>query len=470
MLKVHRAYLGLGSNLGDRELNLLAAVERLRLLGDVVKISRPYETDPVGYTDQPRFLNVAVLLETTLDPVPLLAALKRVEADLGRVETVRYGPRTIDLDILVYDDLILQTPELTIPHPRLTERAFALVPLAEIAPDLAIPGTGLTARELAERVDGRGVRPVRWELKVLLGRDLQMEAPAVPVPLTWVGVGELERIVPFETPAGRVFCPVRVWLGVSLGAGRRGIHASRFGEALDDVLRGAAAADGPAELAARLAAEVARRQEAEAGHARLVVGYPLAPAGAFATVTAEARWRAGQVRSGVGVEVVGMTVCPCGLELVGQYARRRLEAGGLAGSEGLLALLPLASHAQRGRLSLFVGAERLPAPGRLAGLAQAALSAETADTLKRPEELLTILKGHRRPRFAEDVVRDLLARLGREFPELPDSAYVEARLVNEESIHPHDITVTWAGLMGALRGGRYRPVSREDWFDGADDV
>ncbi len=465
----HRVYLGLGSNLGDRELNLLEAVERLRLLGDVVKVSRPYETDPVGYVDQPKFLNAALRLETDLDPWALLGRLKAIEADLGRVETVRFGPRTVDLDILTYDDLVISDPGLTIPHPRLAERAFVLVPLAEIAPDLVIPGLGLTVRELARRVDGAGVRPARWELAGLLGRDLQAGAPEVPIPLSWVGVGDLERVVLFDTPVGRVYCPVRVWLGVRLGAGRRGVHASRFGEALDDTLKGAAGGLSPDALAAALAAEVARRQEAEAGHARLTVRYPLS-AGAFGTVTAEARFRGGRLRTGLGVEVVGMTVCPCGLELVGQYSRRRLGAAGSSGADDLVNLLPLASHAQRGRLSLFLGAEGLPAPERLADLAQAALSAETADTLKRPEELLTILKGHRRARFAEDVVRDLLARVGRELVDLPDSAYVEVRLVNEESIHPHDITVTWAGTMGALRGGVLGSVSRESWFDGADDV
>jgi len=465
----HRVYLGLGSNLGDRELNLLEAVERLRLLGDVVKVSRPYETDPVGYVDQPKFLNAALRLETDLDPWALLGRLKAIEADLGRVETVRFGPRTVDLDILTYDDLVISDPGLTIPHPRLAERAFVLVPLAEIAPDLVIPGLGLTVRELARRVDGAGVRPARWELAGLLGRDLQAGAPEVPIPLSWVGVGDLERVVLFDTPVGRVYCPVRVWLGVRLGAGRRGVHASRFGEALDDTLKGAAGGLSPDALAAALAAEVARRQEAEAGHVRLTVRYPLS-AGAFGTVTAEARFRGGRLRTGLGVEVVGMTVCPCGLELVGQYSRRRLGAAGSSGADDLVNLLPLASHAQRGRLSLFLGAEGLPAPERLADLAQAALSAETADTLKRPEELLTILKGHRRARFAEDVVRDLLARVGRELVDLPDSAYVEVRLVNEESIHPHDITVTWAGTMGALRGGVLGSVSRESWFDGADDV
>lgn len=466
-MRRHRVYLGLGSNLGDREFNLLQAIEQLRLLGDVVKVSRPYETDPVGYVDQPEFLNAALLLETDLDPWTLLGRLKAVEADLGRVETVRFGPRTIDLDILIFDDLVLSDPELTIPHPRLTERAFVLVPLAEIAPDLVVPGVGLTVRELAGRVDGAGVRPARWQLKGLLGRDLQAEEPEVPLPLSWVGVGDLERLVPFDTPVGRVYCPVRAWLGVSLGAGRRGIHASRFGQALDDALKGAGERS-PATLAARLAGEVARRQGAEAGYARLTVRYPLSPAGAFGTVTAEARFRAGRCRAGLGVEVVGMTVCPCGLELVGRYSRRRLEAAGSPAD--LLDLLPLASHAQRGRLSLFVGAETLPSPEALADLAQAALSAETADTLKRPEELLAILKGHRRPRFAEDVVRDLLARVGRELAHLPDSAYVEARLTNEESIHPHDITVVWTGTMGALRGGAWRPITREAWLDGITDV
>lgn len=467
-MRKHRVYLGLGSNLGDREFNLLQAIERLRLLGDVVKVSRPYETDPVGYLDQPKFLNVALLLETDLDPWTLLGQLKAAEADLGRVETIRFGPRTIDLDILIFDDLVISDPALTIPHPRLKERAFVLVPLSEIAPDLVVPGIGLTVRELADRVDGVGVRQARWKLEGILGRDLQAEAPDVPLPLSWVGVGDLERVALFDTPIGRVYCPVRVWLGVSLGAGRRGVHASRFGEALDDALKGGGGLS-PATLAVRLAGEVARRQEAEAGHSRLTLRYPISPAGTFCTVTAEARCRAGQCRAGLGVEVVGMTVCPCGLELARQFARRRLQATGLP-ADDLLDLLPLASHAQRGRLSLFVGAERLPSPEELADLAQAALSAGTADTLKRPEELLTILKGHRRPRFAEDVVRDLLARVGRALTYLPDSAYVEARLTNEESIHPHDITVVWAGTMGALRGGAWRPITRESWLDGTADV
>lgn len=142
-LKAVRAFVGLGSNLGDREATLRVAVEQLDLdpAIEVVAVSSLRETDPVGYLDQPPFLNGAVELETQLAPHELLARLQAIERDLGRVRegVPRYGPRTCDLDLLLYDDLELDTPELTVPHPRLVERRFALEPLVELDPDLTLP-------------------------------------------------------------------------------------------------------------------------------------------------------------------------------------------------------------------------------------------------------------------------------------------------------------------------------------------
>ena len=144
-------YLGLGGNLGDREANLRAAMEHLRAGGvRVERCSSFYETAPWGVTDQPRFLNAVCRAETDLLPADLLRLAKRIEGELGRVQTVRYGPRPIDIDLLLYGDCTLETAELTIPHPRLRERAFVLLPLAEIAPDLRVPGDGRTVRQLLD--------------------------------------------------------------------------------------------------------------------------------------------------------------------------------------------------------------------------------------------------------------------------------------------------------------------------------
>lgn len=148
-----RAYVGLGSNLGDREATLRQA---LAALGEVpgvriVAVSSFRETDPVGFLDQPRFLNGAAAVETELSPQELLAALLEVERGLGRIRGgERYGPRTVDLDLLVYGDLALAEDGLELPHPRLHERRFALEPLAELAPGLEIPGKGVVEALLAK--------------------------------------------------------------------------------------------------------------------------------------------------------------------------------------------------------------------------------------------------------------------------------------------------------------------------------
>lgn len=149
-----RAYVGLGSNLGDRSATLTRAVE---LLGeqqgiDIAAVSSFRETDPVGYLDQPRFLNAAVAIETSLRPEELLVVLLDVERELGRTrDGPRYGPRTVDLDLLLVEGVTVDEPGLTVPHPRLHEREFVLAPLAELDPSLIVPGHGLVG-QLLERL------------------------------------------------------------------------------------------------------------------------------------------------------------------------------------------------------------------------------------------------------------------------------------------------------------------------------
>ena len=146
-------YLGLGSNMGDRRNNLNRARDYLSQRLRVEKVSSVYETEPVGNIEQPRFLNLVCEVYTNLAPMELLSLAKGIEQKLGRVPGKSDEPRPIDIDILFYDDQIIETPELVIPHPGLTERAFVLVPLAEIAPELVHPVNGKTIKELIKGVD-----------------------------------------------------------------------------------------------------------------------------------------------------------------------------------------------------------------------------------------------------------------------------------------------------------------------------
>lgn len=154
--------MGLGSNLDDRRENIQQALSRIGRADRVrvVKTSSLYETEPVGKTDQPMFLNAAVHLVTSLEPAGLLGVLQDVERSLGRRRTVRWGPRTIDLDLLLYEDRIVERPRLTVPHPELARRAFVLVPLAEIAPQAVDPRSGRRVVELLRALKSTdGVRP-----------------------------------------------------------------------------------------------------------------------------------------------------------------------------------------------------------------------------------------------------------------------------------------------------------------------
>ncbi len=159
----HLAYLGIGSNLGDKiEQCRKAITEILAIHGHrLLTQSSFYKTQPMGYLAQDWFINGVIHIETDLEPLELLRKLKEIESKMGRKETVRWGPRAIDLDLLLYDDLVMKTEELEIPHPRLKDRQFVLIPLVEISPNLIHPSLKKTMRELLSEIqEDQGVEKI----------------------------------------------------------------------------------------------------------------------------------------------------------------------------------------------------------------------------------------------------------------------------------------------------------------------
>ena len=160
MSRQELVHIALGTNLGDRKANLDLARSLMEPYVSDFTCSGIYETPPWGVTDQPAFLNQVVMGCTTVSPYRLLDALKRIEKQMGRQGTIRFGPRLIDLDILLYGQRIVTTKRLQIPHPRMLERAFVLVPLVEISPQITIPGTGKTAADYLALIDTTGINRV----------------------------------------------------------------------------------------------------------------------------------------------------------------------------------------------------------------------------------------------------------------------------------------------------------------------
>jgi 2-amino-4-hydroxy-6-hydroxymethyldihydropteridine diphosphokinase len=183
-----RVALGLGSNLGDPVAHFAAAIAEFRSLGTVEKVSPYYRTAPIGGPDQDDYLNAVVLVQTTLSPRELLAATTGIEASRGRIRGERWGPRTLDIDILLYGDQTVDEPGLTVPHPRMTERRFVLAPLLDVWPDAALPG-GRPAAELIGDVSDQEIEQVAlfkptpsWAAPVLF-----LLVGLVAVALWWIG-------------------------------------------------------------------------------------------------------------------------------------------------------------------------------------------------------------------------------------------------------------------------------------------
>jgi GTP cyclohydrolase-4 len=461
MKPLHTVYLGLGSNCGNRQANLLQALQHIRARAEIGPISSYYETEPVGCAGQPKFYNIACRIRTDLEPEALLALLKRIEKRMGRQQAERNAPRPIDIDILLYGDLVHDDETLAIPHPGLHKRAFALVPLSEIAPGAIHPRLGRTVESLLAKLSNWGV--ARLSLKPRLGLDVQQEKPAVPLSLSRVGVTNLRRNIQLLSNGEPVLFNADLDLFADLAPDHAGVHMSRFGDAVESLLQKMTLEPMPdiESLAGRLSRRVAAGQGALRSEIHIRARSPLLKTTPVSGKTSEdvytligiASTTADRTRCLVGVETEGMTVCPCAQDMVKGYSRDLLLEEGFSPEqvERILAAIPIASHNQRGRGTLLVGSDIQVRAENLVHLVETAMSSETYAILKRPDELFVVNKAHRQPRFVEDVVREMLYSLVDTFPELPDDAFVLAKQKNLESIHKHNAFAERYGTLGEIR-------------------
>ena len=459
----HLVYLGLGANLGDRQGNLVQAIQSIRASASVESIASFYETKPVGYLEQPDFLNTTCQITTDLSSLELLHFLKQIERQMGRQASFRNAPRPIDIDILLYDDLVLDTPELVIPHPRMTERAFVLVPLAEIAPTVIHPTSHLSISELLQRVDQSGIRGLYGGLYDYLTKDIQESVPSIHVSLSRTGVTNLKRIIRIVQKGQENLFSAELDLFADLDPNQKGVHMSRFTDVLEEILDEIALEKlhNIETFARNIAERVVSIQNAVRSEVHVRAIYPMekiAPVSGkkmqeLYTLISIAVSNQRECKMILGVEAEGLTVCPCAQDMVKDYSRKQLLREGFSQEqiEHILNVIPIASHNQRGRGTIMIGTDETIPAGDLVRIIEASMSSETYDLLKRPDELFVVLKSHLNPRFVEDVVREMLQNVVDIYTELPDSAFVLAKQINFESIHKHDAFAECFGTLGEIR-------------------
>ena len=483
----HLVYLALGSNLGDRRGNLSAAIQHLREFMDITTVSSIYETEPVGYLDQPRFLNLACGGNTTLTALEFLKKAKEIETSLGRQPSFRNGPRPIDIDILFYDDLQIAQDNLTVPHPRLTERAFVLMPLAEIAPDMKDPASGETVLELLHALppdlSQSGVRKFAPNLRISLERDIQNDRPRVHVRLDKAGVVGIRKSLLIGNQGHQQWFDATFDLYANVSSTQAGMHMSRFSDALEEVIEESATSLWPQieVLAQHLAKTIVEKQKASRAEVSIRTALPLqkwTPVSGRRTqevygLLAQAVATKNNSRRLIGVEVEGMVACPCAQDMVHSYAHVRLQEEGFPEDaiEKMLNVTPLATHNQRGRATLMLGTDHTIDARDLVTLVESAMSSENYALLKRPDELYIVNKAHSNPRFVEDVVREILRAIVDKYTALPDDTFVWVRQRNEETIHKYDVETEVQGTLGEFRSEILynleveRHTTKEQWLE-----
>ncbi len=453
---MHRICIGIGSNLGDRQANILAALQRLRTRARIGAVSAFYESAPAEGAQGPAYLNIAASLECDLDRGAFERFLHAVETAVGRAHTTRLAARPIDIDLLVFDDDV---------HPRLAQRAYNVVPLAEIAPAFVEPATAVTLADLAARANG--VR--RRDRALHFATDRQSESPDVRISLNRVGVAAVRRVVRLNVDGKERVFNGEFSMVADLAPDKAGVHMSRFAEILEEAtLDVLARPEAPARierLVEAIACEIVRTQRAVRADVRLRAEFGLerwTPVSGkrgeeMYTLVGIAHAEEGKTRRVIGVEAEGMTACPCAQLMVREHSLHDLIDAGFTSEDAERALdaLPVATHNQRGRGSVLIGIDDAHADAvhaeDLVEIVESSMSSETYDLLKRPDEFFIVNKAHHNPKFVEDVVRGILSRALDVYADLPDDTFVFASQVNYESIHKHDAFAEGFGTFGEFR-------------------
>jgi GTP cyclohydrolase-4 len=464
---MYTAYVGLGSNLGDRQGNILQALQKLRARCGVEAVSAYYETPPAGEVAGPRFLNVAAKIITALDTQALERFLRDVEKAVGRQRLVRLEARPIDIDLLYVDDIVRDFETFSLPHRDIAARPFNLLPLAEIAPDLVDPRTGNTVSAMADCSDARGIVKKTRSLHFFANR--QEEEPDVKFSINRVGVSGVRRVAHLNVDGREAAFNCVFSMVADLAPDKAGVHMSRFSELLEEAMLDVSArTDRPArieDIVARIAREVVDSQKALRAEVRVRAEFglerwtPVSGKRGEETYTLVGIAHADRkgMRRIVGVEAEGMTACPCAQLMVREHSLRELMDVGFsqADAERALDALPVATHNQRGRGSILIGTtEDCEAEIRaedLVEIVENSMSSETYDLLKRPDEFFIVNKAHHNPKFVEDVVRGIMARALDVYADFPDETFIAASQVNYESIHKHDALAEAFGTFGELR-------------------
>jgi GTP cyclohydrolase-4 len=478
---MYTVYLGLGSNLGDRQGNLLQALQKLRAFSTVRAVSAYYETPASGGVAGPAFLNVAAEVATDLDPLALERKLRSVEVAIGRQRAQHLSARPIDIDILLIGGVAADFGRFEVPHPYLAARPFNVIPLAEIAPDVADPRSGKTIAELARAFAGSGVVKKTRSLHFFANR--QEEEPDVKLSINRVGVSSVKRIVRLNVGGVETVFNGEFSMVADLAPDRAGVHMSRFSELLEEAtLDVLARTDAPGrieDVVTAIAREIVGSQKALRADVRLRADFGLERWTPVSGKRGEESYSlvgiahadANGVRRVVGVEAEGMTACPCAQLMVREHSVGELIEAGFSEADANRALdaLPVATHNQRGRGSVLIGTgdERdveINAED-LVEIVENSMSSETYDLLKRPDEFFIVNKAHHNPKFVEDVVRGIMARALDVYADFPDQTFLLASQVNYESIHKHDAFAEAFGTFGELRGelrtGQYAPAKTD---------
>jgi len=463
---MHTVLLGVGSNLGDRQGTILQALQKMRRFARVEAVSSYYETPPIGVSG-PAFLNIAARISTALAPEALETALRGVETAIGRQRMHDMSARPIDIDILYIDDRIEDFGRFEVPHPYMAERPFNLVPLAEIAGTFVDPVLKRTIAELAAAAKCDGITKKARAMHFFANR--QEEAPDVRLSLNRVGVSSVKHIIRLVIDGEQRLFNGDFTMVADLRPDKAGVHMSRFSELLEaatlDVLSRKDQPGRIEDLVELIAREIVASQGALRADVRLRADFSLerwTPVSGKRTeenytLVGIAHADAHGTRRVVGVEAEGMTACPCAQQMVREHSMRELLEAGFSEADAKRALdaLPVATHNQRGRGSVLIGTDAEHQGDvraeDLVDIVENAMSSETYDLLKRPDEFYIVNKAHHNPKFVEDVVRGILARALDVYADFPDQTFISTTQVNYESIHKHDAFAEAFGVFGEFR-------------------